>query len=101
MIQNFLTNHCIVFESQKRFSKCRFKKPLPFDFYLPTFNVCIEFDGEQHFKTRSKYYHNQIFNNDNIKTTFCQNQNIKLLRISYKEINKISNILKSFLGIVS
>lgn len=24
--------------------------PLPFDFYLPEHNICIEFDGMQHFK---------------------------------------------------
>ena len=23
---------------------------LPFDFYLPHLNICIEYDGEQHFK---------------------------------------------------
>jgi hypothetical protein len=30
-------------------------KPLPFDFYLPSHNLCIEFNGKQH------YEHNHFF----------------------------------------
>jgi len=37
-------------EKQKRFDWCKNKKSLPFDFYLPDFNLLIELDGEQHFK---------------------------------------------------
>ena len=35
---------------------CKYKQPLPFDFYLPQKNICIEFQGEQHYKERSLYY---------------------------------------------
>ncbi|MCA9496965.1 MAG: hypothetical protein KC589_08515, partial [Nanoarchaeota archaeon] len=56
---------------------------------LPDFNLCIEYDGEQHFRKRrdDKYGNNiklQIFR-DNIKTNFCLKNNIKLKRITYKE----------------
>jgi len=40
----------IEYIKQKRFEKCRNKLPLPFDFYLPNENICIEYDGIQHFK---------------------------------------------------
>ncbi len=41
-IQNWLLYHNIKFEPQKRFINCRDINTLPFDFYLPDFNICIE-----------------------------------------------------------
>tara|TARA_R110002012_G_scaffold321268_1_gene548448 strand:- start:54 stop:1688 length:1635 start_codon:yes stop_codon:yes gene_type:complete len=38
----------INFEKEKRFSSCRDKKELPFDFWLPDFSTLIEFQGKQH-----------------------------------------------------
>ncbi len=49
-IKKFLEKNNINFIKQYRFKKCRDKKPLPFDFYLPKYNICIEYDGKQHFK---------------------------------------------------
>ena len=28
---------------------------LPFDFYLPEYNICIEYDGIQHFIPKEKW----------------------------------------------
>ena len=96
-IRDYLINNDILFEEQKRFVGCRNKQPLPFDFYLPIQNVCIEFDGEQHFKPikywRSSNYLNEIQKHDKIKTNYCKKNNIKLIRISYKKINQIEAIL--------
>ena len=65
---------------------------MPFDFYLPTFGVCIEYDGEQHFTegwwttldfgTRCEY--------DEIKNDFCMRNGLKLIRIPYIDKNLIS-----------
>ena len=33
---------------EKRFASCRYKKELPFDFWLPKFTALIEFQGKQH-----------------------------------------------------
>lgn len=30
---------------QHKFKNCRDIRPLPFDFYLPKLNTCIEYDG--------------------------------------------------------
>ncbi|MGL4848542.1 MAG: hypothetical protein ACRC28_06385, partial [Clostridium sp.] len=38
------------FTPQYTFSDCRSKRELPFDFYLPEHNTCIEFDGGQHYR---------------------------------------------------
>lgn len=104
IIIDILDKYTITCESQKRFDGCRNKNPLPFDFYLPKYNICIEFDGEQHFVPWRRLVNNQdklkkIQINDSIKTTYCINNNIKLIRIKYTEINNIENIILSELKI--
>jgi len=53
-IYKLLTQLDVVFETQKRFASIKSKKPLPFDFYLPTFNLVIEYQGHQHFFESSR-----------------------------------------------
>ena len=49
-IRNFLTKNNIKFISQKKFVGCVYKNKLPFDFYLIDYNICIEFNGRQHYE---------------------------------------------------
>ena len=47
----------INYENQKSFNNCRnpeTNRKLFFDFYLPDYNCCIEYDGEQHFIANDK-----------------------------------------------
>jgi hypothetical protein len=37
------------YEPEKRFEDCRDKRSLPFDVFVPSHRLLIEFDGEQHF----------------------------------------------------
>lgn len=94
-IEKFLDENKVNYESQKHFEDCKNINTLPFDFYLPEYNLCIEFDGKQHFDKNSIYYSDSIVKNDKIKTNYCRDKNIDLLRISYKEINKINKILEN------
>jgi very-short-patch-repair endonuclease len=89
LIENYLIENQIVFETQKTFAECFFKQKLQFDFYIPKHNMCIEFDGAQHhvpvkhfggeldLKTRQK--------RDDIKNNFCQKSGIQLVRIKHNE----------------
>lgn len=104
-IERYLQYHDIEFISQYRFNDCRNKNPLPFDFYLPTLNTLIEYDGEHHYKV-SRYSKNKeemkqklqkVQYNDDIKTNYCKQHNIKLLRIPYTKFNNIEKILESTL----
>jgi len=102
-VEQWLKEKNIKFVSQKRFKNCRGKKlPLPFDFYLPEYNTCIEFDGEQHFEPVKRFGGLLSFQrtqlHDNIKTRYCLENNISLLRIPYNKIKKIEKILKDFLN---
>jgi len=98
-IRLFLKNNNSIFNIQKMFIKCKNKNPLPFDFYLPKYNLCIEYDGIQHFKINEFFGGTNGFNklkkNDQIKNSFCKKNNIDLLRISYQDYNNIENILKN------
>ena len=97
IIQFFEENN-VTYERQKRFDKCRNKKPLPFDFYLPKQNLLIEYDGELHYrlsrraKKQEKLERTQT--HDKIKTKFAEDNNISLLRIPYWEKDNIKQVLK-------
>jgi very-short-patch-repair endonuclease len=98
-IEKYLVENNIIFESQKRFKKCKNKQQLPFDFYLPISKICIEFDGEQHFKPveywggENTYKKRKI--NDNIKNNYCKENKIELIRIKYNDYNNIERILNT------
>lgn len=102
-VKDYLDSKNIIYYQQYKFEDCKNDRSLPFDFYLPQYNTCIEYDGQQHYKLidfsgnmtieeqedRLEYYKR----NDNIKTKYCKDNNIKLIRIPYWEFNNIENIL--------
>lgn len=105
-INDYLTSLNIIFIPQKRFNDCKNKKQsdmLPFDFYLPDYNLCIEYDGEHHFHPIEIWggYEKFIVNqeNDQIKNEYCKNNNITLLRLPYT-LSK-EDIKKEILNILS
>lgn len=73
-------------------------QPLRFDFYLPDYNCCIEYDGEQHFsyseKSSKSFFDKKNFQKivyrDSIKNDYCRSHNIRLIRIPYTQKDKIS-----------
>lgn len=97
-IRELLSINETLFEEQKRFSDCKYKRNLPFDFYLPSKNICIEYDGIQHFEP---IFGNDEFEltkiRDDIKNKYCLSKNIELFRISYTDFELIPEILKSIL----
>lgn len=81
----------LVFKEQAKFKDCKGKKGamLKFDFYVESFNLLIEFDGQQHFKQVKAFGGLDKFSkqkeNDDIKNIFCECNGISLLRIKYNE----------------
>jgi len=96
-IVEILTNNNINFIQQYKFKDCISKRCLPFDFYLPEYNICIEFDGIQHHEAVTHFGGEESFKStqerDNIKEEYCKNNNIKLIRIPYFELKNIEKIL--------
>lgn len=92
--KSILEKYDINYICQKRFDECKDKRTLPFDFYLPEYNTCIEYDGEQHFKPiRGKESFENTTSHDTIKNNYCNQNNIHLIRIPYWEFNNIEQIL--------
>lgn len=66
-----------------------------FDFYLPELNIIIEYDGIQHFQqgkgvfdNEEKFQKTQI--SDAIKTQWCIDNNIHLIRIPYTKYDTLT-----------
>ena len=100
-LYKILENNKIKFEYQKKFDECKNIKKLPFDFYLPDINTCIEFDGIHHFEPVEKFGGiknlENVISNDKKKNDFCKRQQINLIRIHYKNntYEKLINELKN------
>ena len=89
------------FIHQHKFADCRDKRPLPFDFYLPKHNLCIEFDGEQHYKPKfGETNFIQTQKHDKIKNEYCDSHSIDLLRIPHWECSNAEQIIKNKLNII-
>lgn len=96
-IIKYLNNKNITYKHQYKFKNCKHINQLIFDFFLPKENICIEFDGRQHFEPIDFFGGEESFKllkvRDNIKNNFCIENNIKLCRISYEDINIIDKLL--------
>jgi len=91
-IADYLTSCSIKFSREQTFiglinpkTNCK----LRVDFWLPTYNTIIEYDGEHHFNP-IKYGNQDPYKlliytkyKDNIKNKFCKDNNIKLIRVPY------------------
>ena len=91
----------ISFIQEKKFCDLRHKNCLSFDFYLSDYNCCIEFDGEQHFSPFDIFGGEDSFKiikiRDKEKNEYCEKNNIKLLRITYKDKDNIEGMIRNFL----
>lgn len=105
-IVDFLNRNNIQYIKEKTFTDCKNIQLLQFDFYIPTYNCCIEYDGEQHYrpinfngcsnkKAEDSFYTTQY--NDQIKNEYCKKKGIHLIRIPFFEFKNIENILSNAL----
>lgn len=87
LIADFFDKNEIKYIYNKSLKDCISSSKLRFDFYLPDFNVCIEFDGMQHFMPVDMFGGEEEFKKlkvrDEIKNKWCELNNIKLVRFNY------------------
>ena len=103
-VEDVLKEFNIKYVQQYKFNNCRDTNPLPFDFYIKDRNILIEVDGEGHYKPIKRTslmsddealcQLNIIKKHDLIKTNFCKEKGIRLIRIPYWERKNIKNFLK-------
>ena len=95
-IARCLDNKGIEYVTQKTFKGCKDISLLKFDFYIPSLNTCIEYDGEQHFGIAFGKGEDGLKDRerkDKIKNDYCSANNINLIRIPYWEFENIENII--------
>ena len=99
-IRNFLKKNNINFDMHKKFNDLVDKRVLTFDFivFINSNYFLIEYDGELHEKPFSnsenslkKFIRTQ--EHDKMKDQYCKANNIDLLRINYRDFDKIDSIL--------
>lgn len=102
-VNKFLTKHNYNFITQYAPYNLINKQQLKFDFYLPDYDIIIEFHGKQHYepikwsRNMSHTQSEKLFQSqqirDNIKIKWCQENNKKLIIIKYSDFNIIDTIL--------
>lgn len=107
-IAEWLDTHNIKYKKEKTFKDLRHKSLLRYDFYIRyhEYEICIEYDGEQHYKCvnfTGKFSDEQLRENlkdvqykDMLKSKYCEDNGILLLRIPYWKYDEIDNLLKQF-----
>ena len=100
--KRILDNWGVKYFTEYRFEDCKYKNCLPFDFYIPDKKICIELDGEDHYKpiNRADWSEEETLSRfetrkqkDKIKTEYCKSHKIKLIRIPYWDFDDIEYIL--------
>ena len=95
IIKNILDDNKILYKEQKTFDDLKASSGVyfKFDFYLPEYNCCIEYDGIQHFEVwgwQTEEGLKKTQERDKIKDKYCKDNNIKLVRIPYTDFEKIN-----------
>ena len=88
-IISILEDRKIKYNREHYYKDCKNVNYLRFDFYLPDYNILIEYDGRQHFEVVDIWGGEEGLRktkiNDNIKNDYCKKNGIPLLRISHFE----------------
>lgn len=96
-VARFLNKYDITYSRQHKFPNCKNIYQLPFDFYLPSLRICIEFDGKQHYEPMGFFgdvkAYEKLKINDKIKSDYCEENFIDLIRIRYDQFDDIHKIL--------
>ena len=86
-IADWLSKKNIVYKPQETFDDCKDKYVLRFDFYLPDYNILIEYNGKQHYEPIDFFGGQEGFEKnvkrDKIKENYCKENNITLIKIPY------------------
>ena len=92
-ISNILKEFNINYIPEYSFDNSKYR----FDFYLPDFNILIEYDGEQHFRSVEYFGGDEAYElrkvNDLNKDLLAISKNIPLIRIPYYKYDSLKTFL--------
>ena len=99
LLARALRKNKIKFVKQKKFDGCVDKGVLRFDFYLPDYGWCIECNGHQHYRPVDWFGGEEQFatqkRRDKIKSDFCKDNFIPLIRIHYSDYKEMDRVADS------
>lgn len=100
LTKSILKKHKIDYVQQKTFEWLKVKDNLRLDFYLPKYNIAIECQGEQHFKSIEIFGGEEAFQKrkeyDYIKKKLCDENKLAITYITYKNPKQqIENFISS------
>lgn len=104
-ISSILDDMGISYEREKRFPDCRDVGVLRFDFYLPQYNLLVEYQGQQHYtafsfgsdgKSESSEHNlEKIKFRDSIKRKYAKDNAYNYLEIPYWKFSRIDKVLEN------
>lgn len=108
LIEQFLIENNIVYFSQKKFDYCKYINHLIFDFYLPDYNICVEFNGIQHYESVDIFGGRDnldlIRKRDSIKSKYCKENSVGLIIVKQDKkhfnVDEIKNNIYRLLRMV-
>ena len=87
MVERYLEKQGVQFEKQKSFPSLVYKRPLYYDFYIPTSKTLIEYQGQQHYIPSEFFGGEEEFNvqqaRDKIKRNYAKEKGYVLIEIPY------------------
>lgn len=93
-VETLLRSNKLSFETEKAMFKYSNGRLAKFDFYVEN-KYLIEYDGETHYQHNLHGWHNEAQlkaqqERDIIKTQWCKDNNIPLIRIPYTQLDKLN-----------
>lgn len=105
-IKKYLDASNVPYIYNRSIEGCKMISPLRFDFIIyenekkDKIKYLLEFDGPQHFDVRRDFgspeEHEETLKRDATKNKFCEENDLKLIRINYKDEHLIKEILESY-----
>lgn len=100
LLMHYFDNSNIIYETQYKIcvpTDIRKTGIIKIDFYLPEYNTFVEYNGKQHYILQEgfggKIKFDQQVIRDNYLRSYCVNNSINLIEISYKEKDPIKYLI--------
>lgn len=94
-----LERHSIRYDREKQFKWLRRGRVMPLDFYLPDYNIAIECQGLQHFKSHPFFGGmdglKDIMERDSLKKKLCDEHGVRILYYSNLKIRYPYYVIQS------
>ncbi len=97
IIGQILTKHHVSYKKEHKLDDCRDIRHLKFDFFLPNNNICIEYQGKQHYLASCGFVKGEFTNitrRDQIKRDYCAANGITLYEIPYTYFDQLPEVIE-------